>query len=174
MFHLKLLINFLSLSIAGQIDWHALGRNSQGRLVLRWSQADLQPYSIKQILPACCVLDASTRFCADTYQVSKGNKKEKKGKGKADNNKYAIVSFNYSSISMTNHDRRSFINVPAGKLPHFNFAKWKHLMRAYLIGLHPAFGRLFAMDLSHQLIQEPNTKRDENHSPQWSSYKCVA
>ena len=24
MFHLKLLINFLSLSIAGQIDWHAL------------------------------------------------------------------------------------------------------------------------------------------------------
>ena len=26
MFHLKLLINFLSLSIAGQIDWHALGK----------------------------------------------------------------------------------------------------------------------------------------------------
>ena len=34
MFHLKLLINFLSLSIAGQIDWHAF-ENSQGRLVLR-------------------------------------------------------------------------------------------------------------------------------------------
>jgi hypothetical protein len=33
-----------------------------------------------------------------------------------------------------------FINVPMGKLPHFdgtNFAKWKHLTRAYLIGLHP-------------------------------------
>ena len=29
MFHLKLLINFLSLSIAGQIAWHAFG-NSQG------------------------------------------------------------------------------------------------------------------------------------------------
>jgi hypothetical protein len=42
---------------------------------------------------------------------------------------------------MTNHDHKSFINVPAGKLPHFdgiNFAKWKHLMRAYLIGLHPS------------------------------------
>ena len=26
MFHLKLLINFLSLSIVGQIDWHALGK----------------------------------------------------------------------------------------------------------------------------------------------------
>ena len=36
--------------------------------------------------------------------------------------------------------RGFFINVPVGKLPHFNgtnFAKWKHLMRAYLIGLHP-------------------------------------
>jgi hypothetical protein len=41
---------------------------------------------------------------------------------------------------MTNHDRKSFINVPVGKLTHFdgtNFAKWKPLMRAYLIGLHP-------------------------------------
>ena len=69
----------------------------------------------------------------------RGGKREKKGKGKADNNKYATVSFNYSSMPMTNHDWRSFINVPAGKLPHFdgtNFAKWKHLMRAYLIGLH--------------------------------------
>ena len=73
--------------------------------------------------------------------MSKGDKKEKKEKGKANNNKYTTVSLNYSSISMTNHDRKSFINVPAGKLPHFdgtNFAKWKHLMRAYLIGLHPS------------------------------------
>ena len=72
--------------------------------------------------------------------MSEENKKEKKGKGKANNNKYATVSFNYSSIPITNHDRRSFINVPVGKLPHFNgtnFAKWKHLMRAYFIGLHP-------------------------------------
>ena len=58
--------------------------------------------------------------------MSKGNKKEKKGKDKVENNKNAIVFFNYSSIPMTNHDRRSFINVPMGKLPHFNgtnFAK---------------------------------------------------
>ena len=71
--------------------------------------------------------------------MSKGNKKKKKGKGKADNNKYTTISFNYSSIPMTNYDWRSFINVPVGKLPYFNgtnFAKWKHLMRAYLIGLH--------------------------------------
>ena len=70
----------------------------------------------------------------ESYQVSEGNKKEKKGKGNANNNKYAAISFNYSSIPMTNHDQRSFINVPTGKLPHFdgtNFAKWKHLMRAY-------------------------------------------
>jgi len=66
----------------------------------------------------------------ESYQMSMGDKKEKKGKDKA-NNKYTTVSFNYSSMPMTNHDRMSFINVPAGKLPHFdgtNFAKWKHLM----------------------------------------------
>ena len=71
--------------------------------------------------------------------MSKGVKKEKKGKGKANNNKYATISFNYFSMPMISHDQRSFINVPTGKLPHFdgtNFAKWKHLMRAYLIGLH--------------------------------------
>ena len=70
----------------------------------------------------------------ESYQVH--SKKDKKWKGKKnDDNKYAVVSFNYSSMSMTNHDCKSFINVPAGKLPHFdgtNFAKWKHLMRAYL------------------------------------------
>ena len=64
------------------------------------------------------------------------SKKNKKGKGKKnDDNKYAAISFNYSSMSMTNHNRKSFI-----KLPHFegtNFAKWKHLIRAYFIGLHP-------------------------------------
>ena len=53
--------------------------------------------------------------------MSKGNKKEKKGKDKAENNKYATVFFNYSSIPMTNHDRRSFINVPAGKFTSFQW-----------------------------------------------------
>ena len=56
---------------------------------------------------------------------------EKKEKGKVDsNNKYAAVSFNYSSMSMTNHDCKSFINVPTGKLPHFdgtNFAKCERI-----------------------------------------------
>ena len=58
--------------------------------------------------------------------MSEGSKKEKKGKGKADNNKYVAVSFNYSSMSMTNHDRKSFIIVPGGsqirsrqRLPRF-------------------------------------------------------
>ena len=67
---------------------------------------------------------------------------ENKGKGKVDsNNKYAAISFNYSSMPMTNLNQKSFINVPACMLPYFdgtNFAKWKHLMRAYLIGLHPS------------------------------------
>ena len=41
------------------------------------------------------------------------SKKDKKGKGKKnDDNKYVAISFNYSSMSMTNHDRKSFINVP--------------------------------------------------------------
>ena len=71
MFHLKLLINFLSLSIVGQIDWHAF-ENSEGRLVQRWSQADLQPCSIKQILLACCVPGALTHFCTDTHSGSPG------------------------------------------------------------------------------------------------------
>jgi hypothetical protein len=70
------------------------------------------------------------------------SKKDKKENGKKENdNKYVTVSFNYSSMSMTNHDRKSFIIVSVGKLPHFdgtNFTKWKHLMRAYLIGFHPS------------------------------------
>jgi hypothetical protein len=77
-----------------------------------------------------------------SYHISKNSKKgeKKKKDGSSTNkNKYSAVSFNYSSC-FTNRDKKSFINVPAGKLPHFdgtNFAKWKHLMRAYLIGLHP-------------------------------------
>jgi len=60
----------------------------------------------------------------ESYQMSKGGKKESKGKG--NDNKYVAISFNYSSMSIPNHDRRSFINVPVGKLPHFdgtNFAQ---------------------------------------------------
>ena len=77
-----------------------------------------------------------------SYHVSKEQEKNKKkgnkDKGSSNKKKYSAVSINYSYL--TNRDRKSFINVPAGKLPHFdgtNFAKWKHLMKAYLIGLHP-------------------------------------
>ena len=49
----------------------------------------------------------------ESYRVH--SKKDKKGKGKKnDDNKYAIIFFNYSSMSMINHDRKSFINVPGG------------------------------------------------------------
>jgi hypothetical protein len=81
-----------------------------------------------------------------SYHASKGNKKTKnkgkkkdsKDKGSNTKKKYTAISFNYSYLS--NRDCKSFINVPMGKLPHFdrtNFVKWKQLMRAYLIGLHP-------------------------------------
>ena len=100
----------------------------------------------------------------ESYQVTKGGKKEKKGKGKVNsNNKYATVSFDYSSMSMPNHDRRSFINVPAGKLPHFdgtNFAKWKHLMRAYLIGLHPGIWEVVC-NVFEPLVDPKNPTLDE-------------
>ena len=63
----------LSLLVNCRSNWlHALRRNSQGRLVLRWSQADLQPCSIKQILLACCVPGTLTRFCADTHSGMPG------------------------------------------------------------------------------------------------------
>ena len=84
--------------------------------------------------------DVSYHASKDGKEVkSKDKKKDSKDKGSNNNkNKYAAVSFNYSYLS--NHNKRSFINVPVGKLPHFdgtNFAKWKHLMSAYLVGLHP-------------------------------------
>ena len=60
MLHPKLLINFLSLSIAGQIDGHTLGRNSHDRLVLHWRQADLRAHP-KQILLTCRVSTFSCR-----------------------------------------------------------------------------------------------------------------
>ena len=56
---------------------------------------------------------------------SKDKKKDSKDKGNNNKkNKYTAVSFNYSYLS--NYNKRSFVNVPMGKLPHFdgtNFAK---------------------------------------------------
>ena len=50
---------------------------------------------------------------------------------------YSSVSFNYDSVNLPTN---THINIPTGKLPQFdgtNFAKWKLMMKAYLIGLHP-------------------------------------
>ena len=49
---------------------------------------------------------------------------------------YLSVSFNYDSVNLPTN---THINIPAGKLSQFdgtNFTKWKHMMKAYLIGLH--------------------------------------
>ena len=54
---------------------------------------------------------------------------------------YSGVFFNYDSVNLPTN---THINIPAGKLPQFdgtNFAKWKHMMKAYLIGLHPEMCR---------------------------------
>jgi hypothetical protein len=50
-------------------------------------------------------------------------------------NDYKSVSFNYDSLDTKSKDD---VTIPVGKLPQFdgtNFAKWKHMMKAYLIGL---------------------------------------
>jgi len=62
---------------------------------------------------------------------------------------------------LTNRDRKSFINVPVGKLPHFdgtNFAKWKHLMRAYLIGLHPGIWKICSRFQPPENPKEPTNE----------------
>jgi hypothetical protein len=50
-------------------------------------------------------------------------------------NDYRSISFNYDSLDTKSKDD---VTIPVGKLPQFdgtNFAKWKHMMKAYLIGL---------------------------------------
>ncbi|XP_066374073.1 DEK domain-containing chromatin-associated protein 4-like [Miscanthus floridulus] len=96
-------------------------------------------------------IDSSSSDDGDdvSYQHSKGEKKEKKKEGSS--KKYAAISFNYSSIS--NNDHKPLFHVPAGKLPHFdgtNFAKWKHLIKAYLVGLHPS-----AWEIVHDGFEPP-------------------
>jgi hypothetical protein len=59
-------------------------------------------------------------------------KPKPKAKSKDD---YRSVSFNYDSLETKSKDD---ITIPVGKLPQFdgtNFAKWKHMMKAYLTGL---------------------------------------
>jgi hypothetical protein len=55
-----------------------------------------------------------------------------KAKSKHD---YRSVSFNYDSLETNSKED---ITIPIGKLPQFdgdNFAKWKHMMKAYLTSL---------------------------------------
>jgi hypothetical protein len=57
-----------------------------------------------------------------------------KSKHKAKND-YKSISFNYDSSDIKSKDD---VTIPVGKLPQFdgtNFAKWKHMMKAYLTGL---------------------------------------
>jgi hypothetical protein len=57
-----------------------------------------------------------------------------KPKHKAKND-YKSVSFNYDSLDTKSKDD---VTILVGKLPQFdgtNFAKWKHMMKAYLTGL---------------------------------------
>ena len=106
--------------------------------------------------------DVSYHASKDGKEVkSKDKKKDSKDKGNNNKkNKYTAVSFNYSYLS--NYNKRSFVNVPMGKLPHFdgtNFAKWKHLMSAYLVGLHPGLWEIVVNGL--QPPEDPEALTNE-------------
>jgi hypothetical protein len=98
-----------------------------------------------------------------SYHVSKVDKKKKnKDKSSCTNKKkYTTISFNYSYL--TNRDRKSLINVPTSKLPHFNrtnFAKWKHLMMTYLIGLHPNLWEIVCSEFEPSEDPEEPTNKE--------------
>jgi hypothetical protein len=70
----------------------------------------------------------------DTRIPKRTLKPKPKPKAKSKND-YRSVSFNYDSLETKSKDD---ITIPVGKLPQFdgtNFAKWKHMMKAYLTGL---------------------------------------
>ena len=99
----------------------------------------------------------------ESYHVPK---KDEKNKKKEDGSKkYSAISFDYSSISK--HEHKPLFHVPAGKLPHFdgtNFAKWKHLMKAYLVGLHPG-----AWEIVHRGCEPPL----DPTSPTNTELRCI-
>jgi hypothetical protein len=72
----------------------------------------------------------------DEYYGTRIPKRTIKPKPKAKSkNDYRSVSFNYDSLDTKSKDD---VTIPVGKLPQFdgtNFAKWKHMMKAYLTGL---------------------------------------
>jgi hypothetical protein len=73
---------------------------------------------------------------------------------------YSSVSFNYDSINLPTN---THINILAGKLPPFdgtNFAKWKHMMKAYLTGLHPELWNIVCVCFDDPKDPENLTPRD--------------
>ena len=73
---------------------------------------------------------------------------------------YSSVSFNYDSVNLPTN---THINIPAGKLPQFdgtNFAKWKHMMKAYLIGLHPEMWNIVCVGFEDPIDPKNPTPRD--------------
>jgi hypothetical protein len=73
---------------------------------------------------------------------------------------YSSVSFNYDSISFLTNNH---INIPTGKLPPFdgtNFAKWKHMMKAYLTGLHSKMWNIVCVGFDDLEDYENLTPRD--------------
>ena len=73
---------------------------------------------------------------------------------------YSSVSFNYDSINLPTN---THINIPTGKLPQFdgtNFAKWKHMMKAYLIGLHPEMWNIVCVGFEDPVDPENPTPRE--------------
>jgi hypothetical protein len=90
----------------------------------------------------------------ESYEISKRNIKKE---NKDNKNVYGKVPLNYN-ISMTNIDPRSLVNVLARKLPQFdgtNFEKWKHMIKTYLIGLHPELWEIVRNGL--QEPQDPSS-----------------
>jgi hypothetical protein len=73
---------------------------------------------------------------------------------------YSSVSFNYDSINLPTN---THINILAGKLPPFdgtNFAKWKHMMKAYLTGLHPELWNIVCVGFDDPKDPKNLTPRD--------------
>jgi hypothetical protein len=83
----------------------------------------------------------------DEYYGTRIPKRTIKPKPKAKSkNDYRSVSFNYDSLDTKSKDD---VTIPVGNLPQFdgtNFAKWKHMMKAYLTGLSLELWNIVCVD----------------------------
>ena len=69
----------------------------------------------------------------------------------------------YSSVDSINLPTNTHINIPMGKLPQFdgtNFAKWKHMTKAYLIGLHPKMWNIVCVGFEDPVDPKNPTPRE--------------